>query len=76
MAEFASTLHDSTEHLIVTAPCEEYLAREKLKESAAHRPNINAEIVGHAENLGTVSSKLEKESETLTDFRRSVESTD
>lgn len=50
MTEFPSAFHDRSEHLVVVAPCEENLAGVELKKRAADGPDIDAEIVGHAEN--------------------------
>ena len=50
MAKLSPAFHDGAKHLVITAASEQNLASVKLKESAPNRPDIDAEVIRHAED--------------------------
>lgn len=46
VAEFATALHDGSQHLIIATSCKENLARVQLEKSASNRPHIDPKIIG------------------------------
>ena len=50
MPEFASTLHDGAQHLVVAAAREQDLARVQLVQRAGDGPHVDGEVVGDAED--------------------------
>ena len=53
ITELSSALHDCSKHLVVVPPGEQNFSRVKLEECASDGPDVNTEVVGHAENCGT-----------------------
>lgn len=50
VTKFPSALHDCTKHLVVASASEENLARVEFEERTADRPNVDTEIIWHAED--------------------------
>lgn len=56
VAEFSPTLHDCTKHLIVATASEKNLAGVEFEERTANRPDVDTEIVWHAEDCDEYSA--------------------
>lgn len=49
-AEFASTLHDRAQHLVVAFASEEDLASVQFEERASNGPSIDSKVVRHTKD--------------------------
>ncbi len=65
MAEFPSTFHDGAEHLVVAPPCEKDFPGIQLEKGASYGPDVDSEVVGHAQD--DLWSSIEPADEVLGD---------
>lgn len=55
VAEFSPALHNCTKHLVIASASEENLAGVQFEEGTADRPDVNSEIIWHAEDCDDYS---------------------